>query len=278
MESLAIMGEYLISLLTPMYILLFVVCSIAGIIFGCLPGLTASIAIALLTGLTYGSPLDTALVMLLSIYVGAIYGGSMSAVLIGIPGTGSAAVTVLDGHPLAKRGEGGKALSLATIASFFGTVFGTVCLALFTPLLLKLSLNFTSVEYTLLAIFGITICGTLTSAGKPIKGWISGFIGLFFATIGFDPINSYPRFTFGTADLLGGIQMVPAMIGLFGIPSVFVALSKVGKADEVTKVKSQKNENMFKVLGQHWKTILRSGLIGSFIGAIPGVGELGCSR
>ncbi len=262
MNSLAIMGEYLITLLTPMNILLFVVCSAAGIIFGCLPGLTASIAIALLTGLTYGVQLDTALVMLLSIYVGAIYGGSMSAVLIGIPGTGSAAATVLDGHPLALRGEGSKALSLATIASFFGTVVGTVCLALFTPLLLKLSLNFTSVEYALLAVFGITICGTLTSAGKPIKGWISGFIGLFFATIGFDPINSYPRFTFDTPALLGGVQMVPAMIGLFGIPSVFVALVHAGKNDEATKIENKKNDGMFKVLGQYWKTILRSGLIG----------------
>lgn len=273
MNALAIMGAYLIELITPMNILLFVICSAAGIIFGCLPGLTASIAIALLTGLTYGTPLDTALVMLLSIYVGAIYGGSMSAVLIGIPGTGSAAATVLDGHPLALKGEGSKALSLATIASFFGTIVGTVCLALFTPLLLKLSLNFTSVEYALLAIFGITICGTLTSAGKPIKGWISGFIGLFFATIGFDPINSYPRFTFGASELLGGVQMVPAMIGLFGIPSVFVALVNVGKNDDVTKVVNKKNDGMFKVLAKYWKTILRSGLLGSFIGAIPGVGE-----
>jgi len=273
MNTFAIMGEYFITLLTPMNIFLFIACSFLGIVFGCLPGLTASIAIALLTGLTYGTSLDAALIMLLSSYVGAIYGGSIAAVLIGIPGTGSAAATVLDGHPLALKGEGGKVLSLATIASFFGTLFGILCLALFTPLLLKLSLNFTSVEYTLLAIFGITICGTLTSAGKPIKGWISGFIGLFFATIGFDPINSYPRFTFGNPSLLGGIQMVPAMIGLFGIPCVFVALANVGKDESITKVVSQKSDGMFKTLGKHWKTILRSGAIGSFVGSIPGVGE-----
>ena len=273
METLAIMGEYLLTLFTPLNIFLFVVCSFLGIVFGCLPGLTASIAIALLTGLTYGTPLDTALVMLLSSYVGAIYGGSISAVLIGIPGTGSAAATVLDGHPLALKGEGSNALSLATIASFFGTLFGTLCLALLTPLLLELSLNFTSVEYALLSIFGITICGTLTSAGKSIKGWISGFIGLFISTIGFDPINSFPRFTFGTADLLGGVQMVPAMIGLFGVPCVFVALAKVSKGEDIIKVVSKKSNGMFKVLLKHWKTILRSGVIGSFIGAIPGVGE-----
>lgn len=273
MNTFAIMGEYFITLITPMNIFLFIACSFLGIVFGCLPGLTASIAIALLTGLTYGTTLDSALIMLLSSYVGAIYGGSISAVLIGIPGTGSAAATVLDGHPLALKGEGAKALSLATIASFFGTLFGILCLALFTPLLLKLSLNFTSVEYTLLSIFGISICGTLTSAGKPIKGWISGFIGLFFATIGFDPINSYPRFTFGIPALLGGVQMVPAMIGLFGIPCVFVAMANVGKDESITKVASQKSDGMLKTLIKHWKTILRSGVIGSFVGAIPGVGE-----
>lgn len=274
MDQLVIMGQYLVSLLTPINLLLFVVCSMAGIIFGCLPGLTASIGIALLTGLTYGAPTETALVMLLSIYVGAIYGGSISAVLIGIPGTGSAAATVLDGHPLAKKGEGGQALSIATVASFLGTVFGIICLALLTPLLLKMSLSFTSVEYTLLAIFGITICGTLTSAGKPIKGWISGFIGLFLSSVGFDPINSYPRFTFGTTGLLGRINLVPAMIGLFGIPAVFVALVHISEKSEISKVtKSKKNIGIFGMLKKYWKVVLRSGVIGSFIGAIPGVGE-----
>ena len=133
MNTFAIMGEYFVTLLTPMNIFLFIACSFLGIVFGCLPGLTASIAIALLTGLTYGTNLDAALIMLLSSYVGAIYGGSISAVLIGIPGTGSAGATILDGHPLGLRGEGGKALSLATIASFFGTLFGILCLALLPP-------------------------------------------------------------------------------------------------------------------------------------------------
>lgn len=273
MSQLLYMGQYLITLLTPMNLLLFVVCSALGIIFGCLPGLTASIAIALLTGLTYGMNTETALIMLMASYVGAIYGGSISAVLVGIPGTGSAAATVLDGYPLAKRGEGGKALSLATIASFFGTVFGTLCLALLTPLLLKMSLSFTSVEYTLLAIFGITICGTLTSAGSPIKGWIAGFIGLFISSIGLDSISSYPRYTFGTTGLMGGINLVPAMIGLFGLPAVFTALIHVGEKSDIRNVKAQKGNVMFSMLGKHWKTILRSGVIGAFIGAIPGVGE-----
>ena len=272
MQQIVTLGQNIISLLTLENILLFLSCSLAGIIFGCLPGLTASIGIALLTGFTYGVDTDTAMVMLMSIYVGAIYGGSISAVLIGIPGTGSAAATVLDGHILAKKGESGKALSLATISSFIGTIFGMFCLALLTPLLLKLSLNFTSVEYTLLAIFGITICGSLTSAGEPIKGWISGFIGLFISSIGFDSIFSYPRFTYGSVPLLGGVNFVPAMIGLFGLPAVFVALSR--GASEAAPVKSGKGgESVWRLLKKHIGLILKSGVIGSFIGTIPGVGE-----
>ena len=273
MRQLIFLWGNLVALITPVNVLLFIVCSMAGIVFGCLPGLTASIGIALLTGLTYGADTDTALVMLMSIYVGAIYGGSISAVLIGIPGTGSAAATVLDGHPLALRGEGAEALSAATIASFAGTVFGIVCLALFTPLLLKISLSFTSVEYTLLAIFGITICGTLTSAGKPIKGWISGFIGLYISSIGLDPIFSYPRFTMGQKGLLGGINLVPAMIGLFGVPAVFNALSERDSAKSSANINKQKTIGLVAILKKYWVLILRSGVIGAFVGTIPGVGE-----
>lgn len=272
MQSILTLVQDIISLITLQNILLFFSCSLAGIIFGCLPGLTASIGIALLTGFTYGVDTDTALIMLMSIYVGAIYGGSISAVLIGIPGTGSAAATVLDGHILAQKGEAGKALRLATIASFIGTLFGMFCLALLTPLLLKLSLNFTSVEYTLLAIFGITICGSLTSAGEPVKGWISGFIGLFISSIGFDSIFSYPRFTYGSIPLLGGVNFVPAMIGLFGLPAVFISLSKGIEASSVTGG-SQKEKSVLSLVRKNMKLILRSGLIGSFIGTIPGVGE-----
>ena len=272
MDALLTLGRNLLSLLTLQNILLFLVCSLAGIIFGCLPGLTASIGIALLTGFTYGVDTDTAMVMLMSIYVGAIYGGSISAVLIGIPGTGSAAATVLDGHVLARRGEARTALSLATISSFIGTLFGMLCLALLTPLLLKLSLNFTSVEFTLLAIFGITICGSLTSAGAPIKGWISGFLGLFISNIGFDSIFSYPRFTYGSVPLLGGINFVPAMIGLFGLPAVFITLSG-GKSAAPAPEAEKRAGSVGALLKRHIGLILKSGLIGSFIGTIPGVGE-----
>ncbi len=273
MNQVIILFQNIISLFTINNVLMFILCTFAGIIVGCLPGLSASIGIALLTSLTYGVDTNTAMVMLMSIYIGAIYGGSISAVLIGIPGTGSNSATILDGYPLAKKGEGWKALSVATISSFFGTIFGTVFLALFTPLLLKVSLNFTSAEYALLAIFGLTICGSLTSAGEPIKGWISGFLGLLISTIGFDSIYSYPRFTFGNIGLLNGINLVPAMIGLFGIPAVFVTLSKTSVKTKTSKVGNSNSESILSMLKKHWKLILKSGFIGTFIGTIPGVGE-----
>ncbi len=272
MNQIITLFSDIISLISIGNLVAFFGCTLLGILFGCLPGLTASISIALLTSITYGYDTDTALIMLLSSYIGAIYGGSISAILIGIPGTGSAAATVLDGHPLALRGEGATALHRATVSSLIGTVFGILCLALITPLLLKIALNFSSVEFTLLAIFGITICGSLTSAGEPIKGWISGFIGLLISGIGFDSILAYPRFTYGSVSLLGGINFVPAMIGLFGIPSVFISLAYASK-NSVIKSDGKKQKGTFRYIVNHLKLILSSGVIGSFIGVIPGVGE-----
>jgi len=262
------------SFVTPANLMIISLGSIGGIIFGCLPGLTSTMGIALLTGITYGMAPEKALLALLGIYVGGTYGGSISAVLIGIPGTGSAAATVLDGHKLAQRGEGGTALSLSTLASFVGTIFGMICLAVFTPALQSLAFKFTSVEYALLAIFGVSICGTLTAGGTPIKGWISGFLGLALACIGYEGIYSYPRFTYGMVGLASGIAIVPALIGFFGIPSVLEELSNVGGKDRIAKIKKNKNDiNVFSMLKVHLRLILTSGIIGTFIGAIPGVGE-----
>lgn len=273
LDQLFLLFSEVFQLLTFQNIILFTLCSAVGILIGALPGLTATMGIALLTGLTYGINLETAIIMLLSVYVGAVSGGSISAILIGIPGTGSAAATVLDGNPLAKKGFARVALSLAMISSTIGTIVGIVFLAIFTPLLQNVALNFTSAEFTLLAIFGITICGSLTSAGEPIKGWIGGFIGMLITSIGFDGIYSFPRFTFGIVGLLGGIALVPAMIGLFGVPNLFHQLA-IGE-DNVTVEKLGKDHGIriFPIIKKNISLIIRSGLIGSFIGAIPGVGE-----
>ncbi|NPV54951.1 MAG: tripartite tricarboxylate transporter permease [Firmicutes bacterium] len=272
MTAIITLFTELLKLITLQNILLLSVSTTAGIIIGALPGLTATMGIALLTGLTYGMSTDAALVVLMGIYVGAIYGGSISAVLIGIPGTGSAAATVLDGHPLALKGEGGTALGLATIASFLGTLFGMVCLAGFTPLLQRIALDFTSPEFFLLAVFGVMICGSLTAQGIPLKGWIAGFIGLAASCVGLEGIHGYPRYTFGSVGLMGGLAFVPAMIGMFGIPSILSELAKVNAAARVASV-GKGGASVMMLLRRYLATILRSGLLGVWIGAIPGVGE-----
>ena len=274
MQSFIQMLQSLIGLATPLNLLLLLVSTCGGILIGALPGLSATMGIALLAGLTYTMNQDMALIVLLGIYVGGIYGGSLSATLIGIPGTGSAAATTLDGYPLAKKGLGREALSTITIASFIGTLIGMVFLAFLTPALQDLSLMFASHEYALLAVFGVTICGTLTTEGSPLKGWIAGFFGLALSCVGYEQLFSIPRFTFNNVALYSGIAFVHAMIGLFGLPNIFDNLSRNTSADSVD-VSSEKKMKI-SVLGMvrnNFAGIVRSGIIGTAIGAIPGVGE-----
>ncbi len=242
-----------------------------GIIIGMLPGLTATMGVALLTGLTFRFATDQVMVMLISVYVGAVYGGSHSAILLNIPGTPANAATCLDGHPLAKAGNGGYAIGLATGASAIGTFFGLVCLAIFSPMLGGIALSFKSWEFFVLAIFGIVICGNLTAPKDPLKGWIAGLLGLLLAQIGQELIGAYPRFTLGTVDLTGGLSLIPVLVGVYGVseiigvmklPMDYSVRSKVGRIIPELK-------DIFK----YWKTIIRSGVIGVIIGAIPGVGE-----
>lgn len=246
-----------------------------GIIIGALPGLSATMGIALLTGLTYNLPSHLAIPILMGIYVGAIYGGSISAVLINIPGTGASAATALDGFPLAQRGEAVKALTTTRVGSFIGTIFGLICLVSFAPTISVIAeRSFASPEFFLIAIFGIIICGSLTSEDIPIKGWIAGFIGLMVSFVGIEEIHGYQRFTFGIPALIGGIAFIPAMIGIFGIPQIFETLKDKNPATKVTELdKNVKAASITPILKKNWFNILRSGLIGVGVGSIPGVGE-----
>lgn len=274
MQSFMQMINSLIGLITPLNVLLLLASTCGGILIGALPGLSATMGIALLTGLTYTMSQDMALIVLLGIYVGGIYGGSISATLIGIPGTGSAAATTLDGYPLAKKGLGREALSTVTIASFIGTLIGMIFLAFLTPTLQDLALMFASHEYALLAIFGVTICGTLTTEGSPLKGWIAGFLGLAFSCVGYEQLYSVPRLTFGNISLYSGIAFVPAMIGLFGLPNIFDNLAKNTKTDSVdVSNKVQQKISVLSMVKTNLFGIVRAGLIGTGIGAVPGVGE-----
>jgi len=242
-----------------------------GIIVGMLPGLTATMGVALMTTLTFSMPPENAILILVCMYIGAIYGGGRSAILLNIPGTPANAATAMDGHPLALKGEAGRAIGISTTGSFLGSIIGMALLALFTPLLGNFALNFQSFEFFWLAIFGIVISGNLTAPKDPIKGWISGFLGIFIALIGMESIHGFVRFSFGNTNLAGGINLIPAMVGAFG----FAEILSMMKYQQVNVVKTRIERIIPRAsqILKYKKTIVRSGLIGTLIGAIPGVGE-----
>jgi putative tricarboxylic transport membrane protein len=256
---------------SPQNLLVLFGASIMGIIFGAMPGLTATLGVALLTTLIYGLHTSTAMIALLGMYVGAVYGGSYPSILINIPGTAAAAATAMDGYPIACKGEAGKALGLTTTASLIGTLIGMFFLVALAPLITSLALQFTSFEFFLLAFFGIIISGTLTSKDIVYKGWIAGLVGLFMACVGRDSLQFYPRFTFGSPELDGGLDIVPVLIGAFGIPQILKVLVDKSVLGEAKKFKRILPE--FKTILKNMKHIVRSALIGVGIGAVPGIGE-----
>ena len=243
-----------------------------GIIFGAMPGLTATLGVALLSTLTMNYPTEIAMIALIGVYVGAIYGGCHSSILLGIPGTAAAAATALDGYPLAKQGRAGEAIATATLASTVGTLIGLLAILLLVPVLTELALQFTSVEFFLLAVFGILICGTLTSEDMPVKGWIAGLLGLSIAMVGIETIQSYHRFTFGLPELTGGIDIVPVILGGFALPAVIRNLRSPPDGVPVA-IKLSRVVVNWATLWREKMLIGRSGLIGVYIGIIPGVGE-----
>jgi putative tricarboxylic transport membrane protein len=262
------LGAYLVD---PVSMLLLFGSVIMGIIFGATPGLTATLGVALLTTLTYGMRPELAFVALMGIYVGGVYGGSYTAILVNIPGTAAAAATAMDGYPLAKKGLAGKALGLTTTASAIGTFVGMMFVVLFAPVIANMALDFRSFEFFLLALFGIIISGTLTSHDLAIKGWIAGFIGLWMASIGREGLQNYPRFTFGFSELDSGLDMVPVLIGAFGIPQIMQTMRdnlKYGKMAEVKRIVPEMG-----TIIKNIPNIVRSALIGVGIGAVPGIGE-----
>ncbi len=255
---------------TPYMLLVCLLGVTLGILWGAMPGLSTTMAMALLIGLSAGMEQNSAIMFMLGVYTGSVFGGAISAVLINIPGTPDAVPTMMEGHPLALRGEGGLALGTAIAASFLGNWVGILLLIAFIPLILLLALEFQSWEMFLLAMWGIAICGSMTAGERPLKGWISGWIGLLISFVGLDLIHGVPRYTFGTMILEDGISYIPILIGLFGLTEVLRVLPQkapYGIPAEVGRVVPP-----FKKLWGYARAAVRSGLIGTVIGAIPGAG------
>ena len=270
------MGQYLLNgLMTALHLSNFLYLCVGvtgGIVIGALPGLTATMGVAILLPFTFGMEPVTGLIMLVGIYIGAIYGGSISAILLNTPGTPASAATCIDGYPLVKKGMAAKALSVSTIASAIGGLISCVALVTISPILAKFALKFSSPEYFALALFGLTIIASISS-GNFLKGILAGVIGLLISTVGMDAITSFPRFTFDNVDLLNGFSVIPVLIGLFAVSEVLVQIEEVITEKEVN-VETVKNKNYMnlKELKHCMPTILKSGILGTLIGAIPGAG------
>jgi len=271
MQGLEFLAAGLVSLLSFTTLFNVAWATVLGIIVGSLPGLTATMGVALLTTLTYKLPQEQAILILLCMYVGAIYGGSRSAILLNIPGTPANAATALDGFPLARQGRAGYAMGIATTSSAVGTLIGIVALAIIAPLLAEVALDFGSYEFFWLALFGVVISGQLTASGNPVKGYIAGILGLMVAMVGMEGLHAHVRFTFGIPEMNGGIGLIPAMVGAFGFAEVLTVMY-----DRRAQMVSTKVDRIIPRFVDIWRykiTALRSGVVGTFIGVIPGVGE-----
>lgn len=264
--------ECLAGALTPFNVLIAFVGTMAGIIFGALPGFTPSMGIAILIPFTYKMGVTPALIMLGALYCGAFYGGSISAILVNTPGTPGAAATALDGFPMTQQGKAREALSEAAIASFWGGIISLIALFFIAAPLAKMALKFGVNESFLLAMFGLSIIGSL-SKEHMLQNLLGGMLGIMLACVGSDPMTGVTRYTFGIPELLTGIQLVPALIGLYSIPQI-VSMATSHEHAVVNKDAIHNKGSKFK-LKELWGypiDYIRSAIIGIVIGIIPGPG------
>lgn len=266
------MLEQFINLVTDPYALFTAFWAMSlGIIMGALPGLTGPMAMALLLGLAYSLSTEHSVIAMMLIYLGGVYGGSMSAILLNVPGAPASAATALDGHPLAQQGQAGRAIGMVTVSSFVGSIIAATMMATLTPWLVEFSLEFTAWELLLLVMMGILIAGTLSSEDA-LKGWMSGFLGLLIAQVGLDDIHMHDRFTFGSSYLAAGIGLIAAIVGLFGLSQVLVTMRE---RDSKLVMVTQKVDRVLPTLADlkgKVRVSLQSGIIGTFIGILPGLG------
>lgn len=268
---LSVISEGLELALDPTALLAGAIGVLLGMFFGALPGLTSTMGVALLIPLTFTLDPIVALSAILGLYVSGVYAGSLTATLIGTPGTAAAAATLLEGPHMRDKGETRKALSMTTIASFIGGLFSCIVLILVAPQLAKIALSFGPPEYFALGFFGLSIVAGISS-DQLLKGIIAALIGLWISTIGLDPNTGIPRMTFESNNLLNGIELVPALVGLFAISEVLLRLEKIMNSKS-NKIRINKTGVRLNELTANTFNFLRSSAIGTFIGIIPATGS-----
>lgn len=240
-----------------------------GVLFGALPGFSATMAVAVMVPFSYVMEPQSALLMLSGVYCGGVYGGSIPAILVGIPGTPASAPTAMEGRALTKRGESGKALALCTYASAFGGFWSGIALLLCAPLLAMIAMKVGAPESVMIAVFGLSVVSVL-SEGNIVKGLLVCFLSLLVGSIGQDPEMGYPRFTFGSGLLIGGLSIVPIMIGIYSLPQIFNMLNGPDSVGEVSHIGKLKLD--WKEAWRNTGNIIRSILIGIGIGIVPAAG------
>lgn len=243
-----------------------------GVAFGAVPGLGGGMLMALMLPATFLMYNLDAQIFLISIYVGGVTGGMISGILLGVPGAPSAIMTTIDGYAMARKGKAARALSLGIMASFFGGAISWLVLILLAVPLATIASKFQNFDYFAFVFFGLVLIA-FTSGGSPVRALIAGFFGIFISTIGFDPISASSRFTFDTHFLSSGFGLLPVLLGVFAIRSVLSDLA-VKQTTDTPMAHAGLRDILREAVGivSHWVNLLRSSLIGSWIGLLPGIG------
>jgi putative tricarboxylic transport membrane protein len=255
--------------------LLFAFCGCAsGIIFGALPGISSAMGVVLLLPFTYGMDATSAIILLVTNFCGSTFGGSITSILFATPGTPESVMTVLDGHPMHKKGQGGKALGLAVSSSVMGGLFSALMMVVLCVPLSRVAMEFGPAEYVALGVLGVTAIAGLGS-GSMLKTLISGCLGLVLATFGTDEITGTVRFSFGSSEFVNGVHFIPVMIGAFALSEVFMQAIELRRRNN----EAQQYNTSIKVEFMSWAEFLRykwvllkSAVIGMTVGILPGTG------
>ena len=264
-----VFGYFATSWVDPYLFALTALGTFAGIYIGAIPGLSVTMAASILISFTFKWEVNEALALIAGVYVGGVYGGSRSAILLNIPGAPSAIATAFDGYPLAKKGLAGEAIGLSTVMSAMGGLIGVFALAVAAPAIAEIAIKFTSRDYMLLGIIGILLVGAL-SGESFAKGAFAGALGVMIGMVGLDPMTAETRFTYGSINLMGGVPFVVVMIGVFGVAE---ALSQMERID-ATPIKQAVSKVVpaWRDVRRYFLVALRASGIGTLIGALPGTG------
>lgn len=272
MSGLGMFAEGFGQILDPQIMLLCLAGVILGIFFGASPGMTSSMGIALILPVTYGMDIIHGMAILLGIYIGSISGGLITAILINIPGTPASVATTFDGHPMAERGEGGRAIRVGTLYSLLGGLVSLVILFAISPVLAKWALKFSYEEYFAIGILSLTLIASL-SGKSVVKGALSALVGIVFTTVGMAPVDTVRRYTFGIRDLDAGFKLLPLMIGVYAVMEVIKAADATEHGE--MKILSYQSKGIgvsFQEFREQFKNFIVSAGIGTGIGILPGLG------